>query len=383
MKKLNEKKIEVRSMPTLVEQRNNLLEEIEGLLSKSKAETRAFSEEESNRFEAIKKEMAQIDKTLAAEEESRSFEKKSVKKADGVEEQRAFEVAEEKRFLEFVKGDVRALDAASNGSVIPTHIANKIIDKVRELSPIYAKSTIFNVGGDLQFPVYDYTQHSAAYATEFQDLTVSGGAFTNVKLTNFVIGSLAKVSRSLMNRSDFDVLGYIVNAVAKTIADFLERELINGTAGKMTGILSANSVQTATAATLVTDDIIELQMTVPEIYQAGSAFLMHKNTLKSLRKLKDANGQYILNADVTQAFGWSLLGKPVYISESMPNSVATGAKAIAYGDFSGLYVKLAQNVEVQVLNELYAAQHAVGIAAFVEADSKIVEPQKLAVLTVK
>jgi HK97 family phage major capsid protein len=110
---------------------------------------------------------------------------------------------------------------------------------------------------------------------------------------------------------------------------------------------------------------------------------MHKNVLKALRKLKDANGQYILNTDVTAAFGFSLLGKPVYVTESMPNAIATGNKAIAYGDMSGLYVKLAQNVEVQVLNELFAAQHATGIAAFVECDSKIVEPQKLAVLTVK
>ncbi|MBT2736159.1 phage major capsid protein [Bacillus sp. ISL-7] len=378
------KKVETRSMPTLVEQRNNLLDEMEGLVNKSKAETRSFTDEESNRFDDIKKEIAKIDKTLVAEEESRAFEKKEIKKVNADEEQRALEVGEEKRFLEFVKGDFRALDAASNGSVIPTIIANKIIDKVRELSPIYTKTTIYNVGGDLQFPVYDYTQHTSSYATEFTDLTVSGGTFTNVKLTSFVIGSLAKVSRSLMNRSDFDVLSYIVNAVAKSIADFLEKELIVGTAGKMTGVLSApNGVQTATVATLVADDIIDLQMTVPEVYQAQSAFLMHKNTLKALRKLKDANGQYILNADVTQAFGFSLLGKPVYISESMPSTIATGNKAIAYGDLSGLYVKLSQNVEVQVLNELYAAQHAVGIAAFVEADSKIVEPQKLAVLTVK
>jgi HK97 family phage major capsid protein len=372
-------------MKELVEKRNELLDEMDGLLESAKTETRALKDEEVTRFEDIKKEIASIDKTIQLKEESRGIDKmEEIKVVNKEEEVRALEVAEEKRFLEFVKGDFRALDAASNGSVIPTNIANKIIDKVRELSPIYSQATIFNVGGDLQFPVYDYTQHTSAYATEFQDLTVSGGTFTNVKLTNFIIGSLAKVSRSLMNRSDFDVLGYIVSAVAKSIAEFLEKELIVGTAGKMTGILSApNGVQTAAVATLAADDIIDLQMTVPEVYQAGAVFIMHKNVLKALRKLKDANGQYILNTDVTSAFGFSLLGKPVYVTESMPNAIATGNKAIAYGDMSGLYVKLAQNVEVQVLNELFAAQHATGIAAFVECDSKIVEPQKLAVLTVK
>ena len=47
---------------------------------------------------------------------------------------------------------------------------------------------------------------------------------------------------------------------------------------------------------------------------------------------------------------------------------------------SGLYVKLAQNVEIQMLMEKYATQHAIGVVGYIEADSKIVEPQKIAVL---
>jgi len=50
---------------------------------------------------------------------------------------------------------------------------------------------------------------------------------------------------------------------------------------------------------------------------------------------------------------------------------------------SGLYVKLVQNVEIQVLRELFATEHAIGVVGWVEADSKIIEPQKIAVLTMK
>jgi HK97 family phage major capsid protein len=373
------KKVEVRSMPTLVEQRNNLLEEMEGLVNKSKEETRSFTDEESNRFDQIKGEVAKIDKTLAAEEESRSFEKKVEKKSTGEAEQRALE---EDKFLRFIKGEQRALDVANNGGVIPTHIANKIIEKVKGLSPIYAMATVYNVGGDLVFPVYDESNSSigAAYVDDLTELTEGTGKFTTVKLQNFIVGCLAKVSKSLMNRTDFDLLNFVINKVAKAIAEFLEKELINGTEGKMTGVLSStNEVVAASGTAIVADELIDLQMAVPEVHQAKASWILHKSTFKAIRKLKDGDGNYLLNKDATNGFGWTLLGKPVYITESMPE-ITTGVKTVAYGDFSGLYVKLAQNVELQVLNEKYATQHAVGVVGYVEVDSKIVEPQKLAVL---
>ncbi|KQL54515.1 phage capsid protein [Heyndrickxia shackletonii] len=381
-KMLTEKKIEVRSMPSLVEQRNNLLDEMDGIMAKVKEETRAMDDNENKRFDEIKAEIAKIDKTLAAEAEARSYEKKETKKQDGKEEQRALEEA---NFLKYIRGEERALDVGSNGGIIPTHIANKIIEKVKELSPIYSMATVFNVGGDLVFPVYDENTSSigAAYVDDMQELTEGTGKFTTVKLENFIIGSLAKISKSLMNRTDIDLLSFVINKVAKAIAEFLEKELINGTDGKLTGILSSTyGVESASSTALTADELIDLQMTVPEVFQANASWILNKDTFKAVRKLKDSEGNYLLNKDLTTQFGWSLLGKPVYVTESMPK-IAAGAKVIAYGDMSGLYVKLAQNVELQVLVEKYATQHAVGVVGYVEADSEIVEPQKLAVLTMK
>ena len=246
-------------------------------------------------------------------------------------------------------------------------------------------TTVFNVGGDLVFPVYDETSSSigAAYSDDLTELTEGTGKFTTVKLQNFIIGSLAKISKSLMNRTDFDLVNFVVNKVAKAIAEFLEKELINGTTNKMTGVLSATQgITSATANKVDFDDVIDLMDLVPEVYQANACFIMHKSTRKALRKLKDLEGNYILNKDATTPFGYSIFGKPVYITESTPE-IAGGAKAIVYGDMSGLYVKLAQDVELQMLMEKYATQHAIGCVGYVEADSKIVEPQKIAVLTVK
>lgn len=60
-----------------------------------------------------------------------------------------------------------------------------------------------------------------------------------------------------------------------------------------------------------------------------------------------------------------------------------GAKVVIYGDIKGLSVKLTKNVEIQVLQELYAKQHALGVVGWVEIDGKVTDQQKLAVLQMK
>lgn len=375
----------------LVEQKNGLIEEMEGLVNKAKTETRSLDNDELTRVEEIKREVEQIDKTIQAENLVRSFEKveeKIVEKEvkDMNTQTRELEIREEEKFLDFVRGNKRALDIANNGAVIPTHIANKIIEKVKELSPIYSLTTIYNVGGDLAFPVYDETSSSisATYVEDGDTLTEGTGKFKVVTLKNFIVGCLAKVSKSLMNRTDFDLLNFVILKVAEAISEFIEKELITGNAGKMSGLVSMkNAVETSIASKIVADDLIDLQMAIPEKFQANACWIMHKDTLKAIRKLKNAaTGEYLLQKDLTKGFGWDLLGRPVYTSENCPKA-EDSLKAVFYGDMSGLYTKLTKNVELQVLLEKYADQRAVGVIGYVELDSKIIEPQKLAALTVK
>jgi len=372
--------LETRALPPLLEKRNDLLEEMEKLTQGAETETRALNEDEIKRFNEIKTEITAIDETMKIEEEQRQYIMTPGKKKI-VEETRSIE---ETNFLKYLQGEQRALTVGDNGGIIPQTIANKIIVRVKELSPIYSLSTIYNINGDLIFPVYDEVSLAiiADYVEDLTELDEATGKFTTVKLTNYIVGCLAKVSKSLINRQDFDLLGFIVNRVAIAISRFIEKELITGTT-KMGGLSTcATGIETSTVGKVVADDLIDLQMEVPEVYQAGAVWIMHKKTLKMLRKLKDTTGEYIFNKDVTTAFGWTLLGKPVYISESC-NEVVAGEMAIFYGDMSGLYVKLTKNVELQILNEKYATQHAVGCVAYVELDSKIVEPQKITALTVK
>lgn len=106
---------------------------------------------------------------------------------------------------------------------------------------------------------------------------------------------------------------------------------------------------------------------------------MSRKTRKAIRKLRDGEGNYLLNRDYTARWGYVLLGKDVYISKNM-SDMGANKKAVFYGDFSGLAVKISENAEIQVLREKYATQHAIGVCAYMEMDSKVENAEKIAVL---
>jgi HK97 family phage major capsid protein len=392
MKNVLAKPIEVRSMPTLLEKRNTIVEAMQALVDGANTETRSMNEDEVKKFNDYKEEIGSIDSTLEAEAEAKRLQQAQANKvqnpaqnpAQPTEEQRAMIEAEDK-FLAYIRGEERALDVAGNsGSIIPTLIADRIILRIKQLCPIYAMSTIYNIGGDLLIPKFDPMSITTAYVADLTALTAQNGNFTNVKLQNFIAGSLVVISRSLMNRSDFDLTTFIVNAMSQSIANFLENALLNGAGTtEATGIFvdaSVTSVTAGSATALSTNDLIALQMAVPQAYQANCAWIFHPTVLTGLFQLKDTTGAYMLNRDITGEFQFTLLGRPVYISENAPHTMTTGLKIASYGDYSGLHVKLAQQVEIQILNEYYATQHGIGVVGYVEFDSKVVENQKIAVL---
>lgn len=364
------------NLKALIEKRNALVEEINTMFKTAETEVRALTEDEQSTFEAKTAELKALDKTIDGAKEALSLEevdvpqeeRKAVEADEKVEdvEARAFEqLIRENRTGEMAKSD--------NGAVIPTTIANRILDTVKQIAPLYNLATKFNVKGKLDFPVANKAI-TTAYATEFTALTSSNVGFTKRTLDGFLVGALSKVSVSLINNSQFDIVNYVINKVAESIALFLEKEIISGEGtDKMTGVLTDTLVKTVeTAGDVPTaDEFIAVQVDVPQAYQAGCAWLVSNKTLLAMRQMKDENGRYFLQNDLTNGFGYTFLGKPVMVSDQMTD------KNVVYGDFSGYFINIHENASIKVLNEKYADEHAVGVVAWLEVDGKVMEEGKL------
>jgi HK97 family phage major capsid protein len=385
------------------ERKNDLITRAEDIVNGAQTEKRELTDDEAQELAEIRDDVRKIKEALKIADELHE-EKKELKeegemlgdRACGEDkkreaEQKAKEEAEVRAFDAYLRNrvehqrDAVNLTKGENGAVIPTTIANKIIAKVYNICPILERSTKYNVKGKLVVPYYDEDTSSitVSYATEFEDLTSSVGAFDKIELDGFLAGALTLVSRSLINNSDFNLVDFVIERMAYAIKRFIEHELLVGTEGKVTGLSTLTNGITAGATSAITaDEVVRLHDAIKDDFQANAIWIMSPATRTALRTLKSTTGYYLLNDDISSPFGATLLGKPVYVSDNMPD-MGAGNVAIYYGDMRGLATKFSENLEIEVLREKYATQHAVGVVGWLEFDSKVEDNQKIAKLTMK
>ena len=384
----------------LIEKKNDFITRADEVLNKAKEEKRELTEAEAEELAEIRDNVRRIMKTLELKGEFDKMEGQAIEKEGFPKDEQKTEVeiekeeralAEEKEFEAYIRGQVnlRATNltpaSGSGEALIPTTIANRIIKQVYDLCPILDKSTKYNVKGKLEIPYYDESTQSITvdWATEFQDLESNVGKFTNITLTGYLAGALSLISRSLINNSQFDVVAFIVDRMAYDISRFIENALLNGS-GSVTGLSTVTNVVTTASSTEITaDELIEVQGKVKDVFQGNAIWIMNEETRTALRKLKSETGSYLLNEvyDLASPFKSTLLGKPVYVSDNMP-TIGAGKTAVYYGDMSGLATKFSEDINIEVLREKYATQHAYGIVGWLEFDSKIEQPQKISAIKV-
>lgn len=379
------------SYKNLVELKNDKIEKAEKILADAEVNKRELTEDEAAELAEIRDDVKRIKEALKISDELDDSKEKQQKQEPtpdgGGDKQPTQEQQDTRAFENFIRGRVvheRAgeLTKTDNGSVIPTTIAQQIIKKVYDVSPILEKSQKYNVKGKLQIPYYDTTDGgiTVAYAEEFKPLTSSNGKFKNIELDGFLAGALSKISNSLINNSQFDIVSFVVNQMGEDIARFIEHELLIGTASKVEGLSKlTNSVTTAAGTAITADEVVKLKDSIKDVYQSNAIWIMSPATRTALRLLKGSDGHYLLNDDISSPFGTVLLGKPVYVSDNMPD-IAGDKTVIYYGDMTGLATKFSENITTQVLREKYADEHATGVVSWFEFDSKVQNEQKLAKL---
>ena len=383
----------------LREKRNDLMKKYEEVLNTAKMETRELTEAEAEELAEIRDNVRKIVATLKADDDLKELEGMEKKEDDTPTEeettvednQKIIEEQETRAFEAYIRGEINERGgeltpaSTSAGAIIPTTIVNYIIKKVYDICPILDRSQKFNVKGTLEVPYYPYDSNNitVAYKSEFSALTSSSGKFATVELKGFLAGALTKISRSLINNAQFDIVGFVVDEMAYQIARFIEGELLNGTPDYVEGLSGlTNGITTASTSAITADEVVQLHDSIKDQFQANAIWIMSPKTRTALRTLKSTTGYYLLNDDISSPFGSTLLGKPVYVSDNMPD-IGAGKVAIYYGDMRGLATKFSEEINIEVLRERYADEHAIGVIGWLEFDAKVIDEQQIAKLTCK
>lgn len=371
------------NLKELLEKRNDLVDQIEALTKSVETEQRAFSAEENTKFEELTKAVEDIDKTIEQIERASKFSKvdASIDNEKGMSD----EDIEVRAFANYIRrGEDSNITKSDNGAIIPKTIANRIIDRIKDISPLYRDAEKFNIKGTVSIPYVDSSNDNitVAYAQEFTDLEAKATRLLSIDLKGFLSGVLAKISISLINSTDIELVDFVVEKMAMAAATFIDAEILTPSdpTNKISGLSNVEQIVYAGSTSTITADVlIRLKNKLKSAFQNGAYFVMHPDTLTAIQLIKDGNQRYIFNDEIQNGFSGTILGKPVYTSDQCPTIDEDNNVIFYINPKQALAVKTVEE-SVAILREKYATQHAIGVVEWLELDAKIQNQQAVAAL---
>lgn len=193
--------------------------------------------------------------------------------------------------------------------------------------------------------------------------------FTRFAVGCYKIAGLIKLSSAFVRDADFDLRKYVSGRMGKSFAKTEESAFVNGSGlNEPTGLLhETEGAETGvTTNALSYDDCIDLFFSVKPEYRAHAVWLMNDRTALALRKLKDADGNYLWNSAND-----TILGRPVRICNEMPD-VAAGTKPILFGDLAYYWIVDRSPVSMKALEERFIMNDQIGYIGFEMLDARLV-----------
>jgi len=340
-------------------------------------------------FDAIRADIEQEEKRVAKRQEretflaqnqraplvtGESFGEKKGEDGDGEASYRsAFWAAQMRKPL--TDQQTRSLNTGTGdkgGFLVPEVFETTIIEKLTEKSFIRSLATVSTSSSTTNIPV-DGDDGANGWIEEGAAYPESDPTIAQVIMKAYKNGRIIKVSEEALQDSFTSIEAFIANKFAKSTTKAEELAFVTGDGvGKPKGfLLDATLGKTAASNNAITaDEILDLWGSIDEDYAGEATWMMNRNTVLSLMKLKDGNGDYIINKGL-QGEPKTLLGRPIVINKHMPD-IGSAAKPIAFGDFSYYFIKDRKAMEMKRLDEKYADTGHVGFRIDKRVDGRLV-----------
>lgn len=166
------------------------------------------------------------------------------------------------------------------------------------------------------------------------------------------LAMLGKIPCSFVDDTRFDLAGYVYKEFSHCFGRVEKNICLNGIGQtEPKGLLHSAEIG-VTASTLTADAVIELFFSLNKQYRRNAVWVMNDETAMTLRMLKDSAGNFLWrNTDDT------IFSHTVVISNYINDST------IVFGDLSYYWLIERQPLAVRPLNELYAQESCLGLAA--------------------
>jgi HK97 family phage major capsid protein len=272
--------------------------------------------------------------------------------------------------------ETKALSVGSNadgGYTVPVEIDNVIGARLTAISPIRSIAGQRTISGNVYKKPFMTSGPAVGWVGESDARTQTGTpVLDSLSFPAMELYAMPAATSALLEDSAVNIDQWLAGEVEQVFAQQEGTAFVSGDgSNKPKGFLSYTTVANASwswgnigyiasgaagafPASDPTDVLIDLVYAVKAGYRQNGVFVMNRKTQSTIRKFKDANGQYLWQPPAQAGGRASLVTFPVVEAEDMPN-VAANSLSVAFGDFGRGYL-VVDRAGVSVLRDPYTAK---------------------------
>lgn len=259
------------------------------------------------------------------------------------------------------------------GYLVPDEVAAEIGNRLSVLSPIRGISSVRQVSGAVLKKPFAISGPAVGWVgeTDARPQTASS-TLAELQYPTMELYAMPAATPTLLEDTAVDLDQWITAEVETAFAEQEGTAFVNGDGvNKPRGFLNyttvadaswawnnigyiATGVAGALPASNPSDVLIDTIYALKSGYRQNAAWVMNRRTQASIRKLKDADGNYLWQPPAAVGQPAMLMGFKVVEAEDMPNA-ATDAMPIAFGDFGRGYL-VVDRTGIRVLRDPYSAK---------------------------
>ena len=205
-----------------------------------------------------------------------------------------------------VQNTMSTTTPSEGGYSVPANVAREAISAMKDYSSMRSVATVITTetGNDMSYPTSDGT-------AEIGELIVQNATATDLDISFGIkplpvykySSKVITVPFELLQDSNIDIEAYIKARFSERLGRIQNAYFTTGTgSGQPQGIVTAATSgkvgATGQTATVIYDDLIDLEMSVDAVYRRNAKFMMNDLTLKAIKRLKDTAGAPIWTPSV-------------------------------------------------------------------------------------
>ncbi len=270
----------------------------------------------------------------------------------------------------------KALSAGSGadgGYLAPQEVEAGVMRALTEASPIRAISAVRQVSASTYKKPFAISGAATGWAAETGSRAQTNTpTLAELQFPTMELYAMPAATQTLLDDAAVNIDEWVAEEVRLAFAEQENAAFVSGDGVSMPkGFLSYDTIdetswQWGKIGYLTTgesgglpltdpaDTLIDFVYTLKSAYRANAHWVMNRSTQAEIRKIKDADGNYIWRPGEQVGQGATLMTFPIAETEDMPD-IAADSFAIAFGDFARGYL-VVDRIGIRILRDPFSAK---------------------------